>query len=335
MNFIRNRSIGLANRLISKRFYSINSIKRINYKQQQQQQQQQQQYKVTKYGIGITILSIGLFNYFNSQSANISNDSDGLKDKELIYQGVNVDSTVSPFPINIKSNFESGESQLIGYGVRKVSIFQMKVYALGIYLNKDDLKLVKDILNSRYLETIFEQPVSSTAASNEHEHDQLKHKEHLQKAFADDDASMLLAKALVDSGVRFSARIVPVRNTDFNHLRDGLTRSIKNSAEFKSLVRDNLNDEKDRFATGLLELRDCFSTRKGSAKTGTQLLLELNTDNTLNISFQDSDKHVYKMGTVKEPLVGRILFLQYLNKQNPLCREAMQISVDSLSSIAG
>lgn len=325
MNFIRNRSIGIANRLISKRFYSVNNtIKRVNYRQHKQQQ-------ITKYGIGIGLLSIGLFSYFNSQNAGISNDSDGLKDKELIFQGVNVDSTVSPFPINIKSNFGFGESQLIGYGVRKVSIFQMKVYALGIYLNKDDLKLVRDILNSRYLETIFEK----SAESANKEHDQLKHKEHLQKAFADDDASMLLAKALVGAGVRFSARIVPVRNTDFNHLRDGLTRSIKNSAEFKSLVRENVNDEKDRFATGLLELRDCFSTRKGSAKTGTQLLLELNTDNTLSISFEDADREVYKMGTVKEPLVGRILFLQYLNKQNPLCREAMQISADSLASIAG
>ncbi|RCK64464.1 Altered inheritance of mitochondria protein 18, mitochondrial [Candida viswanathii] len=60
---------------------------------------------------------------------------------------------------------------------------------------------------------------------------------------------------LLDNDVEFMARISPVRNTDFNHLKDGLIKSILAHPKSKELKED--------LAPGLEQLRKAF-TRKGS-----------------------------------------------------------------------
>lgn len=218
-----------------------------------------------------------------SQSSPISLDD---KIKEL-NDTVQVDKEVDPLPTRV--NFTT-QYDLLGVGSRAVTFLKFKVYALGIYAATEDLDKISTVLDSKFLSTAFIDTDSSKP-----------HNENVSNALHDASKAKILIENLLDSNIRLIARITPVRNTDFNHLRDGLTKSIL-SAKFKDETLDQ----------ALKELKDAFD-RKGSAPKNSNLILERLGDGQLQVYFENSKTGEFvTMGTVKTPILSKVLFLQYL-----------------------
>ena len=77
-----------------------------------------------------------------------------------------------------------------------------------------------------------------------------------------------LISNLLDQGITFAIRIVPVRSTDYNHLRDGFTRAIQGRAKL-ARKSDLLSSNADEaLNASLQDLKEAFpkaSLSKGSA----------------------------------------------------------------------
>ncbi|KAH3668481.1 hypothetical protein OGAPHI_002235 [Ogataea philodendri] len=257
---------------------------------------------------GATVAGIGSYFSFSQ----ILNDATPAENPESL---ISVDSSVHSFPILTSDCLLQTPFQLLGYGVRTVTFLNMKVYALGLYVAREDLPLLTKTLTSQ---------VS---------------KDPSQVAFSlrDPTLSPQVVDLLLSAGVRFSAKIVPVRNTDFNHLRDGLIKSIKSNPKYKELTKaDDGSDEK--LINGLDQLRKAFGSRKMTAFKNSTLMLQLLGDGKLVVTFQqyttrDQMADPISLGVVEEPLVGRLLFLSYLSGQKPLSEAARSKAVEGFSSL--
>ncbi|CUM66796.1 uncharacterized protein PRCAT00004478001 [Priceomyces carsonii] len=225
--------------------------------------------------------------------------SDSKKDIE---NTVSVDKSIDPFPthLNNKGNsLSSSEFQLLGYGVRSVTFLNFKVYGIGLYIANDDINIAKNVLHRV-------QNVSSLS---------------LKDSLLDPVESSLIIEQLIDEGVRFAVRISPVRNTDFNHLRDGLIKSI--------LAHPKSKEVRESVSSGLDELRNAFSGRKGSVPKNHVLYLECLPSKRLKVAYFNPDKDTgVIMGTVNNPIVSKLLFLQYLSGKKPLSEPLRQSCVD-------
>ncbi|KAL6453142.1 AIM18 Altered inheritance of mitochondria protein 18 [Candida maltosa Xu316] len=200
-----------------------------------------------------------------------------------------VDSSLTPFPAEIKksTHFEN-DFKLLGHGMRSVTFVSFKVYGVGLYIAEKDIPKASKILTS--LSGQIEDPVQSVQ----------------------------VVEKLLDNDVKFLVRLSPVRNTDFNHLKDGLIKSI--------LAHPKSKEIKEELAPGLDQLRKAFS-RKGSVPKNHLLYLEIIDGGKLSVSYDHPGKEFYKMGVVESPLISRQLFLQYLSGPKPLSESLRQSCV--------
>lgn len=209
---------------------------------------------------------------------------------------VNVDSVLRPFPIKISASDGQfvQDVQLLGHGVRTVTFLAMKVYGIGIYVAEQDIAKVREIIAQIGAEKLTD-PKQSEQVIGE----------------------------MLANGVRFVARICPTRNTDFNHLKDGLIKSILAHPKSKE-VREELN-------IGLDQLREAFQGRRGSVPKNHCLYLETRENGKLAVSYLNPFKHeIVHMGIIEEPLISRQLFLQYLTGVKPLSEPLRKSTIDGL-----
>ncbi|KAE8226254.1 hypothetical protein CF326_g7731, partial [Tilletia indica] len=89
-----------------------------------------------------------------------------------------------------------GELNLVGLGVRTVSFLKVRVYVAGLYIDRAALG-------------------------------RLEKEGGLVVRGSEGKSTEETVRDMLDAGVPFVIRIVPVRSTDFNHLRDGFTRSVQ------------------------------------------------------------------------------------------------------------
>ena len=191
---------------------------------------------------------------------------------------------------------------LLGLGVRSVIVESFKVYGLGIYIADDDRKLVPMILNSFFLKKTFIDLDESKT-----------HKENVKLALDDPEKSVILARNLLDGGVRMTAKFTPIKNTNLTFVREGIIKTILNHPEAEA--------NKEILEKGIDELRVAFN-KKGSFLKDDDLLMELNADGSLQMTYINSKNgDIYKMDLVKEPAVGRFLFSQYMSGPKPLSVE--------------
>ncbi|QEU62251.1 Aim46 [Kluyveromyces lactis] len=247
-------------------------------------------------------------------STNLYNDQNVKEDP---WKSVSVDKSIDPFPTELKaSEFPiSTEYVMLGFGIRSVTFISFKVYGLGIYAAKEDLGLIPKVLDSNFLSTAFIDFDSSKS-----------HKENLKTALDNPETSRILINNLLDSGIRLVAKITPIRNTDFNHLKDGLVKSILGHPDSKK--------DEDRLTNGLQQLRDAFS-RKGSVPKNNDLLIELQANGYLQVSYFDRKTgESTTMGQVKETLIGKLLFSQYLSGPKPLSPSTKDSVVSKLVTLA-
>ena len=106
---------------------------------------------------------------------------------------------------------EEDEYELLGVGIRTVSFLSIQVYVVGFYVARADLAL----LQAKMVRLAAGAEGATTVVGDE--------REGLRRLLLEGRA---WADVLREGGIRSCVRIVPTRNTDFAHLRDGWVRGI-------------------------------------------------------------------------------------------------------------
>lgn len=202
--------------------------------------------------------------------------------------GIDVDSAIDPFETSLNSKnlpFLKNDHKLIASGVRSVTFVGFKVYGVGIYIPTRDEPKLKRIVS----ELLKANPEKS-----------------IQSLFDD----KLLSQEVVDKisqSVQYAVRITPIRNTDFGHLRDGLTKSI--------LANPMAKNYREEVAVGVEELRTVFQGYRGSVPKNKSLWLVSDTHSTHLYNTVGSAED---MGLIKENMISRVLLVSYLSSLQPL-----------------
>ena len=184
------------------------------------------------------------------------------------------------------------EYQLVGLGIRTVSFLGIQVYVVGMYIATDDIaafqeKLIREI-----------DPVASTLVAGE--------KEKLRdKLVSADEGEDVWSSVLKESGARTLLRIVPTRNTDFHHLRDGWVRAITARAQ-----RNKSEYGDEGFGVAMNEFKGLFN--RGSVPKQKELLLSRDGMGKLAVWYDDGKNGAQRLGEVKDERISRAVWLNYL-----------------------
>lgn len=283
-----------------------------------------------------------------------------IQGQEGIEQIATGNSTVPYFPTTIRlpavsetegkksgdelSATDGDEYQLLGLGIRTVSFLSIQVYVVGLYVAKKDIselqqRLVRTAIHPPAVGTNDPPaPVSGAAAAATSlvppERQQLK--EILLDAERGDAAWTALLK---DEGIRTAFRIVPTRNTDFMHLRDGWVRGITGRAQQqkKRPVSDGASEFQDEaFGSAMNDFKAVFGgNQRKSVPKGQTLVLVRNAHGALDALFQaDPQKPMRWMGRVADERVSRLVWLNYLAGKTVSSEGARKSIVDGLMMIA-
>lgn len=282
-----------------------------------------------------TLSSLAIAYGLHNSSDNVQLDSgnNNSKGQPSIVNVVdeNGDATVKPptnsppFPKILHLPNHSAPYELFGIGVRTVSFLSFHVYAVGIYIYSEDKKIARQILNS---------------AKNGLAHGDL------EKALLDPETGSKIISHLLDHDIRLDLRIVPVRNTDFGHLRDGFVRGVLGHPYYKSLTNVPAEYKSDpehvklleNLGNGINELKVAFS-RKMSVPKHNILNLERNADGSMSIAyFKGTDENVpgtevTTLGDVHDSNVSKIMFLHYLTGKKPASESARTSAVHGLVNL--
>lgn len=133
------------------------------------------------------------------------------------------------------STSDGDEYQLLGLGIRTVSFLKIQVYVVGLYVAKSDITELQQRLVRTAIHPPSDDPAAisgagADAATSLVPPERAQLKELLLDPKRGDAAWTALLK---DDGIRTAFRIVPTRNTDFMHLRDGWVRGITARAQQK------------------------------------------------------------------------------------------------------
>ncbi len=247
-------------------------------------------------------------------------------------------STIPMFPktIHLSSISDSPaadeqEYQLIGLGIRTVSFLSIQVYVVGFYI------AVPDIANLQEHMMRVLHPVATTLVPGE--------RSKLKDILLDPEkGEEVWNEILKDAKLRTALRIVPTRNTDFQHLRDGFVRGI--TARSQSLAKpktvasvpsDQLAPAKpetftdDAFGNSLSQFKSLWGTgaRKNVPK-GETLLLTRDAMGKMAAWVEDKKGASLRLGGVKDERVSRLIWLGYLGGKNVSSEGARQSIVDGV-----
>lgn len=226
-------------------------------------------------------------------------------------------------PAGIGAAQEEEEYRLLGLGVRKVSFLRIQVYVVGLYVAKGDMGLLQEKLVRASAGGV----VASTLVAGE--------KEELKRTLLDGDGSTKVwSQVLKEGGVRSAVRIVPTRNTNFSHMRDGWLRGIdlrgKGDPEFES----------EDFKTAVAQFKGMLGGR-GSVGKGKVMLLGRGTDGALRawveeeeeeegVESKKGERRMTLLGTIKDERISRLVWMGYLAGQNIASEDARRSVVDGV-----
>ncbi|KAJ5468516.1 hypothetical protein N7475_006268 [Penicillium sp. IBT 31633x] len=232
------------------------------------------------------------------------------------------------------------EYQLLGLGIRSVSFLSIQVYVVGLYVAKSDITE----LQQRLLRTAIHPPttdadaaISGAGAASATslvppEREQLK-----QLLLDPEHGEAAWAAILKDNGIRTAFRIVPTRNTDFMHLRDGWVRGITARAQDKKLTASGEAGEfqDESFGVSLNDFKAVFGAGKGKAvPKGQTLVLMRDAQGALDALYQPgTDQPVKWMGRVTDERISRLVWLNYLAGKSVASEGARKSIVDGLMTI--
>lgn len=203
--------------------------------------------------------------------------------------GIEVDSSIDPLPTTVSSaqnQFIASDHKLIASGVRSVTFLGFKVYGVGLYVaSAEEGKIASTV--REYLKKNEGKTVANL----------LNDKEISQQIIDD-----------ISKQVPYAVRITPVRNTDFGHLRDGLTKSILANPMAKTM--------REQVGEGVEQLRKVFQGFKGSVPKNHSLWVVSDTKN-VTISYEGKESTT-ELGVISETSIARVLLVLYLSNAKPL-----------------
>ena len=200
-------------------------------------------------------------------------------------------------------NVTDDEYTLIGLGIRTVSFLSIQVYVLGMYIRTADI----GVLQAAMIRQI--DPVATTLVPTE--------KNQLRQKLLDPEGGRIAWDTLLrENGIRTAIRIVPTRNTDFAHLRDGWVRGITARTQ-EATQRGDLSYEDEQFGTAMRDFKAVFGG-KGKAPRGSVLLLARDDNGKLGALYQEKEgRATYQdMGGVDDERIGRLVWMGYLAGKN-------------------
>ncbi|KAL5336495.1 chalcone-flavanone isomerase-domain-containing protein [Aspergillus crustosus] len=238
------------------------------------------------------------------------------------------------------------EYQLLGLGIRTVSFLKIQVYVVGLYVAKSDIselqrRLVQTAVHPPGEEQVISNPVGATSATLLVSTERQRLKELLLDEEKGDDAWNAVLK---EPGLRTVFRIVPTRNTDFLHLRDGWVRGItaraqKANTKAKSAKPGTVPSEfqDESFGTAMNDFKSLFGggQRKNVPK-GQTLLLIRNARGELDALFQPDANGAAPfrfLGRVTDERISRLVWLNYLAGKNVSSEDARRSVVDGVMGV--
>ncbi|KHN97289.1 Chalcone isomerase, subgroup [Metarhizium album ARSEF 1941] len=187
------------------------------------------------------------------------------------------------------------EYTLVGLGMRTVTFIGIQVYLVGFYVATQDIERLQ-----RYLVKKIN-PLATTLIPSE--------KEALRRALRDAaEGERTWDSILREAGCRTAFRIVPVRDTDFHHLRDGFVRAV----QARSGRDKTYNDE--AFGAAMKDFKNFFN--RGQVPKKKELLLSRDARGTLAVLYGEGGHEQQAgrtlMGTISDERLSRLLWLNYL-----------------------
>lgn len=217
--------------------------------------------------------------------------------------------------------------QLVGLGVRTVSFLSIQVYVVGLYIATSDIAT----LQGRLVKHAAGTDGASTLVAGE--------RERLREMLLDAEGSTRVwDEVLKEGGVRSVLRIVPTRNTDFAHLRDGWVRGITARSQGRTRGEGLLERFEDEgFGKAMADFKAVFSGagRKGVGK-GKVLMLERGGRGELvgwvegEAGKEQAEGDFLQLGEVQDERVGRLVWLGYLAGKSVASEGARRSVVDGV-----
>lgn len=214
----------------------------------------------------------------------------------------------SPTLIVPASMLSDTEYTLVGLGTRSVSFLSINVYVLGYYIATADIAE----LQSRLVKRVS--PIASTLVSTE--------KDELRAKLLDAVEGEEIWQELLKSGVpaRSMVRVVPVRDTDFPHLRDGFVRAIQ-------AREGSASDE--QFGEAMREFKRIFS--RGKVPKRQEMLMLRDGKGKLTLVYDEGKSQGRQLlGTVDDERISRALWMNYLGGNKVASEEARKNIVDGI-----
>ncbi len=198
------------------------------------------------------------------------------------------------------------EYTLLGLGIRTVSFLGIQVYVVGTYVATDDIAKLQHSL----IKAI--EPAATSLVAGE--------KENLRTQLLDPVAGEKIWDGILKSaGIRTLIRVVPVRDTDFGHMRDAYVRAITTKAKANPA---EFQDEK--FGESVNKLKTMFG--KGNVPKKKELVLARNEKGVLCAWFDDGKHGPQRLGEVADERISRALWMHYLTGKH-VASEPMRKSV--------
>ena len=211
------------------------------------------------------------------------------------------------------------EYTLVGLGLRTVTFINIQVYVVGYYVATADIAALQNALVKKI------NPIATTLVPGE--------REELRAALLDPAASEKTWDELLAHGVpaRSAFRVIPVRDTDFHHLRDGFVRAIQ--ARAPALSGQGVDD--DAFGEAMRQFRGVFN--RGSVPKQKELLLVRDETGRLSIAYDaGASKKEGRVagrqliGVVEDERVSRALWLNYLGGKKVASEPARKSIVEGI-----
>lgn len=200
------------------------------------------------------------------------------------------------------------EYTLVGLGTRSVSFLGINVYVLGFYVATQDIAELQQHLVRKI------SPIASTLVALE--------KDDLRAKLTDPVEGEQIWEEFLKAGIpaRSMVRVVPVRDTDFHHLRDGFVRAIQ-AREGKA--------KDEEFGEAMREFKRIFN--RGKVPKQKELLMLRDKAGKLTLVYDEGKSSGRELiGTVKDERISRALWMNYLGGKKVASEEAKTSIVNGI-----
>jgi Chalcone isomerase like len=229
---------------------------------------------------------------------------------------IHLPTTEPPEGPNVLKQAEE-EYQLVGLGIRTVSFLSIQVYVVGLYIAVADIAALQE----RLIRLV--DPVATALVPGE--------RQTLRTLLMDPEkGDQIWSEVLKHEGLRTAMRIVPTRNTDFMHLRDGWVRGITGRTQ-RATQAGNSEFDNESFGEAVRDFKGMFGggARKSVPK-GQTLLLARGAKGAMTAWYKEDGKPMMQLGAVTDERISRLVWLGYLAGKTVASESARQSIVDGV-----